>query len=425
MPVRKDSRGRWIFRHVVELPPDSSGKPQKKRIYGTAPRHSNTKVAAQQAMFDAIRQLHSEARTPERKKEVPIFKDFVEERFMPYTKNRNKHTELRNKRSFFANHLLPVFGHMRLDEIRTLHIEDYKCEKLERGRVRKSRVKPEKRGLSKKSIDNHLILLHRVLSVAKDWEIIDRVPKLELFRPPPPPFDFFDFEEAERLLAAARTIPGYDPLDDFAVGEGDWGRMIVVGIKTGMRIGELIALRKRNVHFHAGVIHVCEAIADGIVGLPKSGKPRDLPMSKAVVEALRAQQQHSRSEYVFCTLDGDPLAYHQCPKPLALACERAGLRRVTWHALRHTFASHLAMRGVPLKAIQELLGHAGMTQTMRYAHLAQSAKQHAVDLLDEPPPSFAAEPKSPWQRGGSKSEEIGSPEQPQEDAIDVKPSTTP
>lgn len=57
---------------------------------------------------------------------------------------------------------------------------------------------------------------------------------------------------------------------------------------------------------------------------------------------------------------------------------------VGWHVLRHTFASHLVMRGAPLKAVQELLGHATMEMTMRYAHLAPAARREAVQLLVQP-----------------------------------------
>lgn len=402
MPVRKDSRGRWFYRHVVELPPDSSGQRPKKRIYGTAPRHCNTKAAAKQAMLDAIHRLqHPEqyqepAHLP--KKEIPTLREFVEQRFMPYTKNKNKHTEVRNKQSFLTHHLLPVFGDLHLDEIRPLLIEDYKRDKLAHGRIRNGAAP----GLSKKTIDNHLILLRRILGVAKEWEIIERVPKVELFRPGQPPFDFFDFDEAEKLLAAAQTLPGRLPYDQTAVAEGNWGHMILVAIKTGMRIGELLALRPSNVHFQASVINVCEALADGIIGLPKSGKPRDLPVSATARNALQAQAERGEP-YVFTTLDGTRLTRARCQKALDIACKRAGLRRVTWHVLRHTFASHLAMRGVPLRVIQELLGHATMEQTLRYAHLAPSAKQHAVDLLDDPPPPFAtkATPKTPRQPRGS------------------------
>jgi site-specific recombinase XerD len=63
---------------------------------------------------------------------------------------------------------------------------------------------------------------------------------------------------------------------------------------------------------------------------------------------------------------------------------RAGLRKIGWHVLRHTFASHLVMKGVPLKTVQELLGHATVEMTMRYAHLSSTVKHDAVAVLDLP-----------------------------------------
>jgi site-specific recombinase XerD len=64
---------------------------------------------------------------------------------------------------------------------------------------------------------------------------------------------------------------------------------------------------------------------------------------------------------------------------------RAGLRRIGWHVLRHTYASHLAMRGASLLEIKELLGHSDLSITMRYAHLSPNARRAAVKLLDRDP----------------------------------------
>jgi integrase len=69
----------------------------------------------------------------------------------------------------------------------------------------------------------------------------------------------------------------------------------------------------------------------------------------------------------------------QCP---TRACRKAFLDTFGWHVLRHSFASHLVMRGAPLKAVQELLGHATIDMTMRYAHLSPAAKNEAIALLD-------------------------------------------
>ncbi|MGO9994839.1 MAG: tyrosine-type recombinase/integrase [Steroidobacteraceae bacterium] len=72
---------------------------------------------------------------------------------------------------------------------------------------------------------------------------------------------------------------------------------------------------------------------------------------------------------------------------LAKTCRQAGLRVVTWHVLRHTFATQLAMRGTPLNVVQALLGHASIATTMRYTHVAPSAMRAAIDMLN---PKIAA-----------------------------------
>jgi site-specific recombinase XerD len=99
------------------------------------------------------------------------------------------------------------------------------------------------------------------------------------------------------------------------------------------------------------------------------------------------RHRHLRGELVFCGMDGKALA-KGVQVPLWRACKRAGLRRIGWHVLRHTFASHLVMRGVPFKAVQELLGHATIEMTMRYAHLSPSARRDAVQALDAPAPTI-------------------------------------
>ena len=75
------------------------------------------------------------------------------------------------------------------------------------------------------------------------------------------------------------------------------------------------------------------------------------------------------------------------PGPLTNACELAGVRRVGWHVLRHSYASHLVMRGASIAEVQSLLGHASITMTMRYAHLSPRARKRAVALLDRGSPA--------------------------------------
>ena len=130
-----------------------------------------------------------------------------------------------------------------------------------------------------------------------------------------------------------------------------------------------------------GVLHVRQSVTRGVITEPKSGKGRDVPLSNDALTALK-QQQHLRGPLVFCADDGRMFKKNEKKWPLWRACKKAGLRMIGWHALRHTFASHLVMRGVPLKAVQELMGHATIEMTMRYSHLSPEVPRDAVKLLD-------------------------------------------
>jgi site-specific recombinase XerD len=117
------------------------------------------------------------------------------------------------------------------------------------------------------------------------------------------------------------------------------------------------------------------------VTTPKNGKSQKIPLAPSVLAALKSHR-HLRGKLVFCKGEGRMLTKNECKLPLWRASRRAGLRQVGWHMLRHTFASHLVMRGAPLKAVQELLGHASIEMTMRYGHLSPDARRDAVALLD-------------------------------------------
>jgi site-specific recombinase XerD len=88
-----------------------------------------------------------------------------------------------------------------------------------------------------------------------------------------------------------------------------------------------------------------------------------------------------RGSLVFAAADGSMLTKGTTKWPLWTAAKKAGLRRIGWHVARHAFASHLVMRGAPLKTVQELMGHSTIEMTMRYSHLSPQARQHAIDLL--------------------------------------------
>jgi integrase len=285
---------------------------------------------------------------------VPLFKDFSGEFVTTYAVARNKPSEVGSKRQIMKDHLDPFFGEMKLDKIGAREIDRYVASKLETK-------------LAPKTINNTLIVLRKLLVTAKDWKRISTVPTVKLLKVPKPEFDFLSFDEATRLLEAT------DPA---------WRAMIMLALRAGLRQGELLALRWDDVDLAKGELRIRQAVARGIIGTPKSGKGRDIPLSEQAADALRRLPSRFRGELVFPSETGRIFGIGQCRRALYRTCRKAGLRRIGWHVLRHTFASHLVMKGVPLKVVQELLGHASIEMTMRYAHLSPAVNRDAVGLLD-------------------------------------------
>jgi integrase len=116
---------------------------------------------------------------------------------------------------------------------------------------------------------------------------------------------------------------------------------------------------------------------------PKGGRSRRLPLTQHLASALRAYR-HLRSERVLCASDGTPITRDQVIKAIRGAERAAGLRQAGVHILRQSFCSHLAMKGAPARAIQELAGHADLSTTPRYMHLGAAATEDAIRLLDGP-----------------------------------------
>ena len=160
--------------------------------------------------------------------------------------------------------------------------------------------------------------------------------------------------------------------------------MIFLALRTGLRYGELSELRWTDVDLKNGRLMVRRSYSHGHVTTPKSGRQREIPLSDQTVTFLK-KHRHLKSDLVFCKDDGERHIHRRRDVALKRCCRYAGLRKIGWHTLRHTFASHLAMKGVSLKSIQELLGHATMEMTMRYAHLSPEVNKTAMATLDDAP----------------------------------------
>jgi integrase len=261
-------------------------------------------------------------------------------------------------------HLVPFFGDMDLRSIDAELVDAYKAQKV--------RTPDNPGGNAPKTVNNHLTVLSSLFAKAVLWGYAETNPvkgvsKLKL---PPREFRFWDREQSQVFLEHMRAR------------EPRWYPMFLTALRTGLRQGELIALRWEDLDFVKRQLHVVQNFTAGALTTPKSGRGRIVPMFADLVRALKAHR-HLRSSLVFCRDDGTYLSGNCLWKPMLRVTRAAGLPKIAFHDMRHSFASQLVMASVPLKAVQEYLGHADISTTMRYSHLSPSAKQSYVEVLDE------------------------------------------
>ena len=325
---------------------------------------------------------------PEEKR-MPTVGEFAVTFLEIYAKNNNKTSEVDSKECLLRLHIVPLLGNLRLDEVGP-KIEWFKSE-LKKRQAFANKTSAKKK-LSAKRINNILTCLNKLLKFAAvDCHLISAAPTIRPLKTPKPKFDFLDFPGYRQFLDAALR---YDHA---------WYTMILMAGDAGLRRGELRAIEWRDIDFAAGdhgELTVNRAYWREQLGTPKSGHSRVVPLSLPLREALLAHKHNHR--LVFCEPDGAHLTQGKLKTPLLHVCKLAELapkphldpegatyHRLCWHALRHTFCSHLAMLGVPVTIIKELAGHADLKTTERYMHLAPEAKRAGIAAL-------AARPVAPY-----------------------------
>jgi len=232
--------------------------------------------------------------------------------------NRQKPNGVAAKETIGRVHLIPILGTTRLDAITTEDVQQLK-RRLEHR--------------SAKTVNNVLTVLNVLLNKAVEWNVIDRVPcSIRLLPIAKSAARFHDFDEYERLVAAAQATA---PLAHLVV---------LLGGEAGLRCGEMMALQWCDVDLTKRQLCVERSDWKGHVTVPKSGRLRYVPLTGRLATALRACR-HLRGARVLCAGDGSPLTQRAVQGLVRRAARRANLRHVGVHVLRHTFCSHLSMRG--------------------------------------------------------------------------------
>ncbi len=359
MTVRRNPNGSWMIDIKVRMPNGSM-----TRIRKVSP------VPTKRGALEYERQVRDSMLAKGRKEEeerIPTFAKFADYFIETYATTNNRPSTVREKRRALRRGMLSAMGHLRLNKIGARQIESFKARR-------------KRDGVGPKTINEELAILSKILGYAEEiGDLPTPPPKIRRLKVPPPSFDFLDFEEGERLIQSARQAP--DP----------WCAMVPTAMLSGLRLGELRGLQWDDVDLVAARLTVRRAADEcGELHPPKSGRSRVVDLPRRAVAVLR-DHKHLRGPFVFCNEDGSMLNRWACePRTrrgvtegaLARICRKAGLRRIGWHVLRHTYASHLVMSGASLMEVKELLGHASLEMTMRYAHLSPNARKAAVALLD-------------------------------------------
>ena len=271
--------------------------------------------------------------------------------------NRHKPSGIAAKETILRVHLVSRLGRRKLDAIATEDIQ---------------RLKSQLSDKSPKTVNNVLTTLNTMLKVAVEWRVIDRMPcTIRLVKAPRPVMTFHDFPAFERLVDAAVAVDANTAL------------IVLLGGEAGLRCGEMMALEWPDVKLERGQLTVRHSEWKGQVTVPKGGRIRHVPLTARLSGALR-QHRHFLGQRVLLGRGGRSFSQKMVEDRVRKAARRAGLDDDGTHVLRHTFCSHLAMRGAPVKAIQELAGHQNLSTTQRYMHLSPAALDAAIRLLDRP-----------------------------------------
>lgn len=308
--------------------------------------------------------------------------DFLDQFISHVEAKKRSPSTVESYKRIIADRIKPVLGHLPLEKVAPLHVEQF---------LNGLRCKNGKEP-SARTVEYTRAVLHRAFEYAREMELIARNPVAkvkppEVVRGRP---DAFTKEEVDAILAVA---PKYRI-----------GALIVAAILTGARIGELLGLRWDDVDFQAGTITFRRTLVhlgsqkDGTEPLfkeyTKDKEIRVVPMAPDVREALAVWRRrwveerlkagtgyHDRFGLVFPTETGWPMNRHNVNRDLAALLKAAGVRRLSIHKCRHTFATRLLDAGADVDVVAKLLGDDLKVVQDFYVGERSEAKKAAVERL--------------------------------------------
>lgn len=337
----------------------TAARVRRSMVIGTVAELA-TRRLAMHVLSERLRVLNSGSQRP---RPVCTLKEFVQKEWEPVVLPTLKYATQQHYKYILKAHLSPAFGDSRLSDISREAIQNFLLAKL-------------REEYSWESVHHFRCALSKVLGTAEDWNYIPdnpvrktRLPRREYNSEPP-------VVTPQHVTRLATALP--EPAKSIAL-------LLVL---TGLRIGELLALRWKNVNLDGQVLCVTQTVYDGHFDRPKTKRSvRALPLCRQAVSTLTALRRNccEPEHLVFATQSGKPLCRRNLlQRYLRPTCEKLGLPRITWHGLRHCHATLLDAVGAPLGTVQALLGHASPEITRQiYLHAIPAEQRRAVEEVEK------------------------------------------
>ena len=370
--IRSQGKASWELRVYLGRGPDGRKLYKSHTIEGT-------KRQAQNELNDLLSKLQrGEYVAPSRM----TVAEYLERWLTDYGRVKVAAKTLERYSEIIRAHLAPALGHHALPKLQPLHIQAYYSHALERGR------RDGRGGLAAQTVLHHHRVLREALQQAVRWQLLSRnvADAVEPPRPQRRETEVFDQAEVDRLLEAARGTR--------------LGLPVLLAVTTGLRRGELLGLRWQDVDLEGGKLAVRQSIEQTKAGLafkqPKTQKGRRVvtlpPMTVDGLRRHKAEQAKERLQLgpaytdhglVLARPDGRPQNPEEMTRAFKRFVQRAGVRVLSLHKLRHTHATLLLGANVHPKVVSERLGHATVGITLdTYSHVLPNLQEEAARKID-------------------------------------------
>ena len=364
--IRKRSDGRWEGRYTAGRDPNT-GKSIYKNVLAKTQKECKEKLK---------RAIEENAKVDTIKAEQYTVGQWMDVWFENCAKVKVRPSSHQTYHGYIDNHIKPNIGDIPLNKLSSLHLQKLYKKLLAGGRVERVEAKGQPKGLSAKTVRNINQVISSAMDFARDQKLISGNPTDGCALP--------KLEHKEM-----KTLP-VEQLTSFLQEAKESGvfELYYIELATGLRRGELLGLKWEDIDLGQGSLRVQRQIArinGAVIETPLKTKNayRTLPLSADAVGVLREQKKKSgNSPYVFPSPTGGPISPDSVLHMLHRVLKRAGLSKVRFHDLRHTFATLALQNGVDIKTDSGMLGHysAGFTLDT-YTHVTTSAKKEAANTM--------------------------------------------